>query len=119
MVMGQKIVSTKRAYEPPSAQDGMRILVDRIWPRGVSKDALKADLWLKEVAPSKELRQWFGHDPAKWDEFKKRYRKELAGNPAFKQLREIIKTEKTVTLLYGAADTGHNQAVALREFLED
>lgn len=113
------MIQIKRAYDTLNAEDGYRILVDRIWPRGVSKDELKADLWLKEVAPSNELRKWFNHDPAKWQEFKKRYRQELANNPAFGQLKQIVKKEKAVTLLFGAADTHHNQAVALKEFLEN
>lgn len=117
--MGPGTINTKRAYAAPSAQDGMRILVDRIWPRGISKERLRADLWLKDVAPSNELRQWFGHDPTKWDEFKQRYQKELAGSAAFAQLQEIVKQKKRVTLLFGAADTEHNQAIALKEFLRN
>lgn len=113
------MIQIKRAYDTPNAEDGYRILVDRIWPRGVSKDELKADLWLKEVAPSNELRKWFNHDPAKWQEFKKRYRQELANNPAFDQLKQIAKKEKTITLLFGATDTTHNQAAALKTFLEN
>lgn len=116
--MRPKTIRTKRAYDAPNAQDGMRILVDRIWPRGISKDKLQAALWLKEVAPSNELRQWFGHDPTTWEEFKKRYRQELATNPAFAELQEIVGREAVVTLLFGAADTEHNQAVALQELLE-
>ncbi len=109
----------KRIYDEPGEEDGYRILVDRVWPRGISKEQLKADLWLKEVAPSNELRKWFNHDPAKWEEFKKRYRQELASNPALGQLKQIIKKEQTVTLLFGATDTQHNQAAALQEFLRD
>lgn len=109
----------KRIYDEPGEEDGHRILVDRVWPRGISKEQLKADLWLKEVAPSNELRKWFNHDPAKWEEFKKRYRQELASNPALGQLKQIIKKEQTVTLLFGATDTQHNQAAALQEFLRD
>lgn len=112
------MIQIKRAYDTLSAEDGYRILVDRIWPRGVSKDELKADLWLKEVAPSNELRKWFNHDPAKWDEFKKRYRKELEDNQAFGELKQLIAKEQTVTLLFGASDPTHNQAAALKEFLE-
>jgi uncharacterized protein YeaO (DUF488 family) len=112
------MIRIKRAYDEPDREDGYRILVDRLWPRGISKEQLKADLWLREVAPSNELRKWFNHDPAKWEEFKKRYRQELAANPAFDQLKEIIKKEQIVTVLFGAADTQHNQAIALKEFLE-
>jgi len=112
------MINIKRAYDAADIQDGYRILVDGIWPRGVSKDKLNADLWLKDVAPSNELRKWFNHDLAKWDEFKRRYRQELADNPAFDQLKQIIKKEQTVTLLFGAADTQHNQAAAIKEFLD-
>ena len=77
----------KRAYDPPTASDGKRILVDRLWPRGLAKVKVKFDLWLKDVAPSTELRKWFGHDPAKWTEFQTRYRAELKGNPAFDELK--------------------------------
>jgi uncharacterized protein YeaO (DUF488 family) len=106
----------KRAYEPPAAGDGRRVLVDRVWPRGVSKDEARIDLWLKEVAPSTALRKWFGHEPARWDEFRRRYREELNGNPAVEELRQII-AEAPVTLVYGARDEEHNQAVALAEYL--
>src|SRR5574338_576176 len=113
------MVNLKRAYDAPSEQDGMRILVDRVWPRGMSKEKIKIDLWLKDVAPSKDLRQWFGHDPAKWAEFQKRYKQELDGNTAYAQLKDITQKEKVVTLIFGAADTEHNQAVALKNLLED
>lgn len=107
----------KRAYEPAEAGDGRRVLVDRIWPRGVSKDEAHVDLWLKEVAPSTALRKWFGHDPARWSEFRERYFKELRANPAVENLRQIM-AAGPVTLVYGAKDTQHNQAVALAEFLQ-
>lgn len=108
----------KRAYEAPAPHDGWRVLVDRVWPRGVGKDALKADLWLKDAAPSAELRKWFGHDPARWDEFRMRYFAELRRHP--ETLGEITAhlERGTVTLVYGAKDEQHNQAVALREFIE-
>ena len=110
-------VHTKRIYDPPSADDGQRILVDRIWPRGVSKQAAALTLWLKEVAPSTELRQWFGHDPARWQAFRQRYAAELDRNPdAVARLRELVKAGR-VTLLYAAQDREHNQAVALAEHL--
>ena len=107
----------KRIYEPKSADDGLRILVDRIWPRGVSKTKAGLDLWLKDVAPSTELRKWFGHQPERWDEFERRYFLELDASPAVQQLRDLSRSGP-VTLLYGAKDETHNQAVALAAFLE-
>jgi len=107
----------KRAYEAPAQADGERILVDRLWPRGLSKATARIDLWLKDVAPSTELRQWFGHDPGKWVEFGKRYRAELKRNPALDMLRERVR-HGDVTLVYGARDAQHNQAVVLKQVLE-
>ena len=110
-------VELKRAYEKPAEGDGLRILVDRLWPRGVAKSAARIDLWLKEIAPSTALRKWFGHDPAKWAEFRKRYFRELDANPeAVEQLKEHARQGK-VTLVYGAKDQEHNDAVAIREYL--
>jgi uncharacterized protein YeaO (DUF488 family) len=106
----------KRAYEPAEGGDGRRVLVDRIWPRGVSKDEAHIDLWLKEVAPSTALRKWFGHEPGRWPQFRERYLKELKGNPAVEQLRQIM-AEGPTTLVYGAKDTERNQAVVLAEYL--
>lgn len=107
----------KRAYDPLAATDGQRILVDRLWPRGLSKDKAHLDHWAKDVAPSDALRRWFGHDPDKWDEFRARYRRELDGNEeAVAALRAQI-GGKTATLLYAAHDAGHNNAVVLRDFL--
>ena len=107
----------KRAYDPPAKTDGVRILVDRLWPRGVAKASAKIDHWLKDIAPSTALRKWFGHDPAKWAEFKKRYRRELKANPqAVAELRKLIRKE-TATLVYAAKDEEHNHAVALQEYL--
>ena len=110
-------VMLKRAYETPAASDGYRVLVDRLWPRGLAKVNARIDLWLKEVAPSTELRQWFGHDPAKWAEFRKRYRAELKGNPAWAQL-ESLSHQKKLTLVYAAQDQVHNEAAVLQELLE-
>ncbi len=108
----------KRVYEEPSSTDGLRILVDRLWPRGLTKERAAVDLWLKEVAPSTELRKWFGHDPAKWKEFQARYRKELAKQKdALKLLKEKAK-EHTVTLVYGARDEEHNEAIVLKKILD-
>lgn len=110
-------LAIKRVYEPPAAGDGHRILVDRLWPRGLSKEKAHVDLWLREVAPSTTLRRWFGHDPEKWDEFQRRYREELAANEeAVASLKEAI-GKGPATLLYGAHDEQHNQAVVLRDLL--
>lgn len=108
----------KRIYAAPESADGYRVLVDRLWPRALSKDKARLDLWLKDIAPSNELRKWFGHDPKRWPEFQKRYRAELRKNSALvKQLKEIEKQHGTVTLLYSAHDELHNQAVALHSLL--
>jgi uncharacterized protein YeaO (DUF488 family) len=113
------VIRTKRIYEPPAEEDGYRILVDRLWPRGVSEEKVRIDVWLKEIAPSDTLRKWFSHDPTKWEEFKKKYEIELKGKQDL--IKEIPKMEKekgTVTLLFSARDEEHNQAVALRLILE-
>ena len=108
----------KRAYEEPAASDGTRVLVERLWPRGVSKDDAAIELWLKDVAPSTELRQWFAHDPAKWAEFRRRYRSELMAHPeAVMELRKLARRTK-VTLIYAAKDEEHNSALVLKELLE-
>ena len=110
-------VRLKRAYEPPAKSDGTRILVERLWPRGLTKQRAAVEVWMKDVAPSPELRKWFGHDPAKWEQFKKRYWEELRHNqPALELLREDIK-KGVVTFVYAARDERHNGAIALREFL--
>lgn len=109
----------KRIYENPMETDGFRILIDRLWPRGISKEKAKIDLWLKEIAPSDELRKWFSHDPEKWTDFKKKYKLELANNlESIKVIKEIIKKEKIITLLYSAKDEEHNNAIVLKEFLK-
>jgi uncharacterized protein YeaO (DUF488 family) len=111
-------IELKRAYDPPAPGDGRRVLVDRIWPRGIARDDLRIDAWLKELAPSPELRKWFGHDPERWQEFKARYARELDERPdALAQLVEMAKAGR-VTLLFGAKDTEHNNAVALKDYLE-
>jgi uncharacterized protein YeaO (DUF488 family) len=111
-------VKLKRVYDPPKPADGFRVLVDRLWPRGVSKSSARIDLWLKEIAPSAALRKWFGHDALKWDTFRARYFRELQKNPeAVAQLNEIIRNGP-VTLLFAAKDQEHNNAVALKEYLE-
>ena len=111
-------IDVKRAYEPPARSDGYRVLVDRIWPRGVTKDDLEVDAWLKDVAPSTALRKWFGHDPKKWDEFRRRYARELEPHAA--ALGQLVERARAgrVTLVFGAKDTEHNNAVALKEHLE-
>ncbi|NYB27286.1 MAG: DUF488 domain-containing protein [Methanobacteriaceae archaeon] len=113
------MIKIKRAYQPPEEEDGFRILVDRLWPRGVSKDKVKLDLWLKEVAPSNELRKWFGHDPEKWSEFQKRYSAELKDKRIFlSKIKDLEKEKGTVTLIYSAKDEEHNDAVVLRDKLQ-
>jgi len=113
------MIRLKRIYEPPSRQDGLRILVDRLWPRAMSKERASVDLWLKEAAPSPELRKWFGHQPSRWKEFQERYRAELERNtePVERLKKEIRKGP--VTLLYAARDEEHNGAIVLKTFLED
>ncbi len=111
------MVKIKRIYDPVSPDDGKRIYVDRLWPRGLKKSEAAFDEWLKEISPSSELRKWFGHDPARWQEFKKRYKKELEGKEEIiEKLRKEAKS-RTVTILYSAKETEHNNAVALKEFL--
>ena len=109
-------VSLRRVYEP-APEGAFRILVDRIWPRGVSKEKASVDLWLKEVGPSTDLRKWFGHDPERFDEFARRYREELRGSEALEQLKEAVREHEKVDLVYSAHDEEHNQAVVLRDVL--
>lgn len=110
-------VRIKRAYDPPAASDGYRVLIDRVWPRGVKREELRIDDWARDLAPSAELRRWFGHDPARFDEFRARYRAELEGHP--EKLAELRRRaqEGTLTLVYGARDREHNNAVVLAELL--
>ena len=112
------MVSLKRAYEPPSSDDGTRVLVDRLWPRGVSKKQLAVDLWLKDAAPSDALRRWYGHKPRRWKSFAAKYRSELAQRAAQLRLLDELRHRGRVTLLYGARDLARNHAVVLREVLE-
>jgi len=112
----RKQLFLKRAYEPADKADGRRVLVDRLWPRGLEKHKAAIDEWLKEVAPTAALRKWFGHDPARWAEFQRRYLEELADNPATEQLRVLMR-QGPVTLVYSAHDTEHNQALVLRDYL--
>lgn len=107
-------VKLKRTYEPPEATDGVRVLVDRLWPRGVSKEHAALDHWMKEIAPSTELRKWFGHEPARWKEFVRRYDAELHGNAELlSQLRSLVR-KGPITLVYSAHDEVHNDAIVLR-----
>jgi uncharacterized protein YeaO (DUF488 family) len=110
-------VKIKRIYEPAAPGDGYRILTDRLWPRGIKKEFI--DKWLKDVAPSTELRKWFNHEPAKWEQFLAQYREEITGSAALDELRNDIRQHKSVTLLYSAKDEEQNQAVALMEILGD
>ena len=111
-------ITIKRVYEEPSKEDGKRILIDRLWPRGLTKEKAKIDLWLKNIAPSTDLRKWFGHDVAKWQEFKKRYVAEIKKNiQVLSELEEELKKGKS-TLVYAAKDEEHNDAVVLKEYLE-
>jgi uncharacterized protein YeaO (DUF488 family) len=110
-------ISVKRIYELASRSDGMRILVDRMWPRGLKKDEAKIELWLKDVAPTNSLRGWFGHRLERWDIFRERYLAELSANPAVAELKELLK-RKRITLLYSAHDKDHNQAVVLADYLK-
>lgn len=111
------VVLTRRVYDEPTDRDGFRVLVDRLWPRGVSKEHARADLWLKDVAPSDALRRWFHHEEPRFEEFVRRYRSELDTNPAVADLRDVVASHPVVTLLYGAKDQEHNQAVVLRDYL--
>ncbi|WP_417371029.1 DUF488 domain-containing protein [Gelidibacter japonicus] len=114
-----KTIQIKRVYDAPSKSDGYRVLVDRIWPRGISKEEANLDEWNKDLAPSTELRKWFDHDPEKFDDFSNKYKKELKDRAdVLKQLSQRAK-DQTVTLLYGAKDTDHNQAVVLKKVLEN
>ena len=111
-------VQIKRIYEPYAENDGYRVLVDRLWPRGIAKDKAHIDQWLKEVAPSTELRQWFHHEEGKWHEFEARYRHELKNSEALKELADLAEKHKNLTLLYSAKDEENNQAVVLKELIK-
>lgn len=111
-------IRLKRAYETPSSSDGKRILVERLWPRGVTKDGAALDDWMKEIAPSADLRKWYGHEPERWPEFQKRYKKELTGNQARVEELCSLCTAGPVTLIFAAKDEAHNSAVVLKAVLE-
>lgn len=113
------MLQLKRIYDPYEKKDGYRVLVDRLWPRGVSKEKARLDLWLKDIAPSTELRKWFSHDSEKWSEFRKKYKAEIAANKEiFNQLKQIAKKKKKLTLLYAAKDEDHNEAIVLAEMIK-
>lgn len=113
------MVNLKRAYEPATRDDGFRILVERLWPRGLSKQAAHVDLWLKDIAPSTELRVWYGHDVSKWAEFQQSYRAELRSNEAMAQLQGLLREKAAITFVYAARDEEHNSALVLKDFLEE
>jgi uncharacterized protein YeaO (DUF488 family) len=113
------MIKTKRVYDPPAKEDGTRFLVERLWPRGMKKEAVHLAAWCKQVAPSNELRRWFSHDAAKWKEFQHRYRAELAGNRAACQPLFDAALQGNITLLYSAHDTAHNSALVLKSYLEE
>jgi uncharacterized protein YeaO (DUF488 family) len=115
---GVAMIKLKRAYETASPDDGLRILVERLWPRGVTKQKAQIDLWLKDLAPSTELRKWYGHEPAKWPQFRKRYWAELKDRGDLLALLKYVTEEKHVTFVYAASDEERNSAMALKEFLE-
>jgi uncharacterized protein YeaO (DUF488 family) len=112
------MIRIRRIYDPPSVDDGRRVLVDRLWPRGLSRTSAGIDEWLKEIAPSDGLRRWFGHDPSRWEEFRKRYRDELAGRGEILERLRSEAQEGNLTLLYAAKDLVHNNAVVVKEMLD-
>jgi uncharacterized protein YeaO (DUF488 family) len=112
------MIKTKRAYRPVAADDGFRVLVERLWPRGLSKQEVAVDLWLKEVTPSPELRKWFGHDPLKWEKFCRKYWAELERNEEAVGILRAKAQEGVLTLVYGSRDEEHNAAMALKQYLE-
>jgi len=119
--MGTRIpaanVKLKRAYESPAAADGTRVLIDRLWPRGISKEKAALDQWMKDIAPSNQLRKWFGHDPARWNEFRRRYAAEVHKNPhLLEQLRSVAR-DGPITLVYSARDEAYNDAIVLRDLI--
>ena len=113
------MIHLKRVYEPPSTDDGFRILVERLWPRGLSKSRAQVDLWLKDITPSPQLRTWYGHELTKWGGFQRRYRAELQTNAAVAQLQQLQHHKPIITFMYAANDTEHNSALVLKAFLEE
>ena len=117
--MRRRPIRLKRVYEPPSVGDGVRVLVDRLWPRGLSRQEASADFWLKDAAPSGALRRWYGHDPRRWKRFARKYRAELAREPGVLDVLDDLRRRAPLTLLFGARDEAHSHAVVLREVLEE
>jgi len=117
-IFDMALIKIKRAYEPIEKSDGFRILVDRLWPRGIKKEDAHFDDWLKEIAPTSELRKWFNHETEKWDEFTKKYMAELKVSPALEELLTLVDKHRIITLVYGAKDEQHNQAIVIKEYLE-
>ena len=111
------MIKIKRIYEPHNASDGYRILVDRLWPRGIKKETANINIWMKEIAPSTELRKWFNHEPEKWKSFLQKYKAELEHASLFADLKTLTEKHKTITLLYGSREEKYNQAIALKTFL--
>jgi uncharacterized protein YeaO (DUF488 family) len=117
--MKRRPVRLKRVYEQPAAADGMRVLVDRLWPRGLSRQKVAADLWLRDIGPSHELRRWYGHDARRWERFCRKYRRELAGQPEVLELLDDLRRRTPVTLIFGARDVARSHAAILRELLDE
>jgi uncharacterized protein YeaO (DUF488 family) len=117
--MRRRPVHLKRAYEASADADGMRVLVDRLWPRGVSRQRLNADLWLRDAAPSDRLRRWYGHDARRWPEFRRKYRRELARQPGVLDVLDDLRRHSALTLVFGARDAEHSHAAVLREVLDE
>ena len=115
------MIRIKRVYSEPSARDGVRILVDRVWPRGITKERARVVEWRKDLAPTTSLRTWFGHEPARWTEFRRRYRAELTRSGMRDELKKLarLSCKRTITLVYSAADEEHNQAVVLKELIDE
>ncbi len=111
------MIKIKRIYEPHAASDGYRILVDRLWPRGIKKETANINIWMKEIAPSSELRKWFNHEPEKWKSFLVKYKTELENSSSFAELKALTEKHKIITFMYGSRDEQYNQAVALKSFL--
>lgn len=117
--MRRRPLRLKRVYERPGASDGMRVLVDRLWPRGLTKQKVAADLWLRDAAPSNELRRWYGHDVRRWARFSTKYRRELARQPEILEMLDDLRRRTPVTLIFGARDAAHSHAAVLREVLDE
>lgn len=111
------MIRIKRIYEPVDKMDGYRVLIDRLWPRGIKKEDAHIDIWLKDIAPSTVLRKWFNHEPEKWESFREKYQQELKGQPVVKEIKQLLKEHSVVTLLYGAKNENYNHAIVLAAYL--